>query len=791
MHLQDYWVIVRRWWWLMVACAVVAAGLGYIGTLAMPRVYQATTTVMVGQALQQANPTSGDLYISQQLAETYARMVQRQPVLSGAAQALGLEHIPAADAVSARLIPDTQLLEISARDTIPERAQALADEIANQLILQSPTEREDTERQAFVRQRLAELEASIQQTEESIAEEQAKLEAANSARAIQQHQANIAALEQRLSSYESTYASLLLSMQGGTNYITVVEPATLPSRPISPNVIQMVLIAVAIGLGLAVGGVVIAELLDDTIKSPDEVTRITQLPVLGTIARIEGESYAEKLIVSRQPFSPVAEAYRALRTNIRFSFVDQPMRTLMAASAAPSDGKSVTLANLAVAMAQAGLRVIIVDTDLRRPVLHKFFNVSNAEGLSNILLASELEVAPYLHDTGVANLRLLPCGRPLPNPAEVLGSERMRQVIEALLGEADLLLFDSSPVLAVTDAVVLAAQMKAGGVLLVTNAGGTRRGMARRAVQELRRAHTRLLGVIVNRLDIRQSGAYHQYYRYYTARDEEEQKRSQRYPGWPRLLPDVLRSRIGAALGAAGAAFRLPAASGARRRSLTMMTGTIVLLLLLVGGWVLLNRTGRQSQAALPAVTHTALPQSVTTTSTSTLTPLPSPTLMSGGSYYIVKEGDTLAGIAFLHDITTDTLREVNMLASGTILVGQLLIIPPTPTPTASPTHTLSPTRTSTATATPTRTPTSTHTPTVTPTFTPTATRTRIPPTRVRLPTATLTFTLTLTPTLPLTPTETATLTPPVDLPPAPTNPPPPLPTDPPPPEPTTAPLRP
>ncbi len=533
MELIEYWNILKRWWWLMVACVLVASGSSYIGTRRMPRIYQATTTVMVGQTLQQANPSAGDLYISQQLAQTYAQMVVRQPVLSGAAQALGLEYIPAASNISTRLVPGTQLLEISVRDTIPERARALADEIANQLILQSPTGREESERQTFVQQRLAGLEASIQQTEESIAEEQAKLEAANSARAIQQHQANITALEQRLSTYESTYASLLMSVQGGTNYISVIEPATLPYRPISPNVPQTVLLAAAIGLGLAVGGAVLIEFLDDTLKSPDEAARIIQLPVLGTIARIEGESYGEKLIVHHQPLSATAEAYRALRTNIRFSFVDRPMRTLLVASPGPSEGKSLTLANLAVAMAQSGFRVIMVDTDLRHPVLHKIFNVSNVEGLSSILLASEADPELYLQNTGVENLQLLPCGPLPPNPAEILGSERMGAVLDILLAIADLIVFDSAPILMVTDAAVLAARLREGGVLLVADVGKTRRGLAKRAVEEFQRVHANLLGVVVNRVS---SEYYYHYYQNYAERGDDGQKRSPRRGlQWPLL----------------------------------------------------------------------------------------------------------------------------------------------------------------------------------------------------------------------------------------------------------------
>lgn len=538
--LKQYLEILQRWWWLMVACVLVASVSSYIGTLQMPRIYQATTTVMIGQTLEQANPTSGDLYISQQLAQTYAEMVKRRPVLAGAADALGLEYVPSDEDVSTRRVPGTQLLEISVRDTIPERAQALADEIANQLILQSPTESDDTERQTFVRERLAGLEANIEETEAEIEEEQAKLEAANSARAIQQYQSNISALDQKLSSYESTYASLLLTVQGGTNYISVVEPASKPNTPISPNVAETVLLAAAIGLGLAVAGAVLIEFIDDTIKSPDEASRLTELPVLGTIARIEGETYPEKLIVPKKPLSTIAEAYRVLRTNIRFSFVDRPMDALMVTSPGPGEGKSVTLANLAAVMAQSGLQVIAVDSDLRRPVLHKIFGVSNTEGLSDAVLNPDTEPADYLQETGIENLRLLPSGPLPPNPAELLGSDRMSAVLAALKAESDLLLFDSPPTLVVTDAAVLAAQID-GGLLLVVDAGRSRRGMVKRAAEELRRVRANLLGVIVNRLSVRGGGQYYyQYYYYYSDRYGKNQKRRKDRTGLQRLLPDFL-----------------------------------------------------------------------------------------------------------------------------------------------------------------------------------------------------------------------------------------------------------
>jgi protein-tyrosine kinase len=262
--------------------------------------------------------------------------------------------------------------------------------------------------------------------------------------------------------------------------------------------------------------------------------------VLGTIARIEGETRPEKLIVPKKPLSTIAEAYRVLRTNIRFSFVDRPMDALMVTSPGPGEGKSVTLANLAAVMAQSGLQVIAVDSDLRRPVLHKIFGVSNTEGLSDAVLNPDTEPADYLQETGIENLRLLPSGPLPPNPAELLGSDRMSAVLAALKAESDLLLFDSPPTLVVTDAAVLAAQID-GGLLLVVDAGRSRRGMVKRAAEELRRVRANLLGVIVNRLSVRGGGQYYyQYYYYYSDRYGKNQKRRKDRTGLQRLLPDFL-----------------------------------------------------------------------------------------------------------------------------------------------------------------------------------------------------------------------------------------------------------
>jgi capsular exopolysaccharide synthesis family protein len=538
MELEQYFRVITKWLWLIVASVLVATVSSYLGTRQMPRIYQATTTVMVGQVLEQADPSAQDLYLSQQLALTYADMVRRRPVLEGVAEELGLNYVPWPETVSARQVPGTQLLEITVQDTQPERAQALADGIAYQLILQSPTGfSEDQQRWAFVQAQLEDLESNIEQTQDEIEEEQARLESADSARAIQQHQANIAALQQKHSNYQSTYASLLQTVRGGVNYISVIEPATRPTVPISPRVGSTVMLAAAIGLVLAVGGAFLIEYLDDTIKTPEDVVRAADLPMLASIAPIDGKTYPEKLIAAQRPLFPTVEAYRLLRANIQFSSVDKPVRSLMVTSPSPTEGKSVTLANLAVVMAQSGMKVVAVDADLRRPTLHKIFNLPSSHGLSDAILHVNPPVSEHLQATEVENLWLLASGPLPPNPAELLGSERMRTIIEELRGRVDMVLFDSPPLLAVTDAVILGTRV--GGVLLVNDAGRTRRGDARLGVEKFRRVQANVLGVVLNRLSPSRDGYYD---RYYDESDGGESEKSHRWLSW---LRHRLRPREG------------------------------------------------------------------------------------------------------------------------------------------------------------------------------------------------------------------------------------------------------
>jgi non-specific protein-tyrosine kinase len=214
------------------------------------------------------------------------------------------------------------------------------------------------------------------------------------------------------------------------------------------------------------------------------------------------------LITISEPRSPISEAYRNLRTNLDFSSLDQALKTLVVTSAGVGEGKSTTLANLAVVSAQAGRKVILVGADLRRPRLFQIMGLNNEVGLTTMMMDDATLTAPPLQETGIKGLSVLTSGPLPPNPAELMGSRRMEEVIAVLAEQADQVFFDTPPVVAVTDAAVLAT--KVDGVLLVISAGTTRREHARTAVQRLEQINARLVGTVLT--NVQMGASFQGYY---------------------------------------------------------------------------------------------------------------------------------------------------------------------------------------------------------------------------------------------------------------------------------------
>jgi non-specific protein-tyrosine kinase len=202
------------------------------------------------------------------------------------------------------------------------------------------------------------------------------------------------------------------------------------------------------------------------------------------------------LVTIEDPMAPASESYRSLRMNLQFAALDHKLRTLLITSPGPGEGKTTTLANLAVTMAQMEQRVIIADCDLRRPFLHQLFGLSNDTGVTTMMVEDAALEQPPLQETSIKGLRLLASGALPPRPSDLLGSQRMATMIERLLQEADIVLFDAPPVMSATDAAVLATQVD--GVLLVVSAGETKREQAQNAIERLQKVNANILGSVLN-----------------------------------------------------------------------------------------------------------------------------------------------------------------------------------------------------------------------------------------------------------------------------------------------------
>jgi len=218
------------------------------------------------------------------------------------------------------------------------------------------------------------------------------------------------------------------------------------------------------------------------------------------------------LVADTDAKSPASEAYRTLRTNIQFADLDRPCRSIVVTSTLRDEGKTTTATNFAVVSAQAGARVCLVDADLRRPTLHRVFGLSNAEGLTTALV-DDLSFAKVAQATRFPNLVVVTSGRIPPNPAEMVGSRRMAQLVEAAVSEFDVVVFDTPPVLAVADAVALAARCE--GVILVIRAGRIPNALVRRAIHQIEGVKGRIIGALLNSVSPRDGYDYYNYYRYY------------------------------------------------------------------------------------------------------------------------------------------------------------------------------------------------------------------------------------------------------------------------------------
>ncbi len=434
--------------------------------------------------------------------------------------AASLEPITPAEVVTALLesvkiapVRMTQVIKIEVEDPDPALAARIANHWARAYVLFSSQDQ--------LLQRRSELEADLAQQLKYVKEKHPVILGLKN---------EIASINEKIAAEQKT--GELGPSAAWSNDITnvkVLERAEPPLEPAKPRKLLNMALALLIGLFAGVGLAFLFESLDQTLKSAADLETFLKLSCLAPVPvhKVEKDHLPgaiPEFVTAWARHSLLAEAFRTVRTGIVYSNPDRSKRTFVVTSSTPSEGKTTVAINLAMVFVQAGDKVLLVDTDLRNPRLHSVFEVDRANGVIDLLAFDKTDIQSLVRKTGVPGLDLLTCGEVPPNPSELLGSRKMDELIAKLLSAYDRVIFDTPPILAATDAVVLGT--KVDSVVLVIKAGVTHRHAVQRCVQALRAVKVHVLGAVFNMVNPDQRGPYYYYYHYGQNADPKKKKRS-------------------------------------------------------------------------------------------------------------------------------------------------------------------------------------------------------------------------------------------------------------------------
>lgn len=496
--------IARRWWILLLLAPVIGGMTAYTMSSRQPEMYSAEATLLVNSGVSGGGNVEA-IRAGQNLLDTYSMWIVSRPVLERVVDRLdnGWGVAELEENLTSYPLENTLFIQIQARDQDPATAALVANTVADEFV-QYVGEQSDAQNinlQQSLTDQINKISQEIIELDQEIAVLQASQEALSVA---DQNQLTSllttrSRLERDLVQLQATASSLEVELASSKTQILVSAPAIEPAAPYAPNVTRSVAIGIAVGLVLAFAGSVLIEYLDNTIRTREEIAKITGAPMLATVANAtEVQREGRQLFVLGSPMSGPSEAMRLLRTNLAFACAPDNRSTIVISSAGPADGKSTLTANLAVVMAQAGLKVVIIDADLRRPSQHQIFGLRNECGLTTILTQPNVDWRDGSVPLSIPGLWVIPSGPLPPNPADLLGLSKFGQMLDDIKETADVVLIDTAPSLAVSDALIVAK--KADGAILVCRPGQTRRDALKRAAAAFAQGDIPLLGFVLNRV---------------------------------------------------------------------------------------------------------------------------------------------------------------------------------------------------------------------------------------------------------------------------------------------------
>lgn len=485
-----------------------------VGAAVAVSMQQTPTYLGEARVIVRALPAGASSELAPVNSETEAQLVASEPVAARVAEALDLADKPSEllESLSVVAVLPTEVLRITYVSTDPVLAASIANSFAKEYLNLRTEQLIDNlkDAQNAIERQIASVQRDMEVLTQQILEQQeagnlslvASLEAERSSLT-----ARLAVLQQSL---DQVRPDLFESFGGGE----IVQAATEPSEPYGPNHLRNGSVGLFLGLALGLVLAFVRERLDDRLRDRHDLQRSAGAPVLGMVPRVASDKVdGFRPVILADPTSQAGEAYKSVRASLQHLGMRDDLKSLLITSPGAGEGKSWTAANLALAFAQAGWRVILVSADLRRPSIESYFRVPRVPGLADWLLTRGSEVSRYVHDPRFPNLRVVPSGKPVGNPAELLGSSRLVNCIRELEDNCDLVIVDSPPVLAVSDSLVLAAEVDA--VLLVVHGSSTTRSAIVHSRELLDRVGANVVGSLLNSYthSFNDGGGY--YYRYY------------------------------------------------------------------------------------------------------------------------------------------------------------------------------------------------------------------------------------------------------------------------------------
>ena len=541
LDLRDYLQVLRRRWLVIVLTTVLVVAVAMAFTLTQTPIYQGETEIAVEPVRQGADASLEDLILGDSVVATEQRVITSRPVTERVIEQLGLQDTPPSELVekvSTSLVTDTRVITIRATDPDPQFAADLANAYAQAYL----AHRRETAISELTAARVS-LDEQIQDLQEQIAQVDEQLESGEpteDATAADDNalQAQRDSLVQQLTQVQSQLSTLGVgdrAIRGGGE---ILVPAEVSQSPVSPKPVRTGVLAVVLGLMLGVGLAFLRDHFDDAIRDDDDVRRVADTrALLGRVGHWDDPRADNGLMTLIDPHDQVSEDYRTLSANVRFALISHHsaedrlqhrsgnffrQQSIAITSANPGEGKSATAGNLAIAAARTGLRVVLVEADLRRPDLARRFALPSGQGLSDVLVDHELltdglvdhpeQLAGYLVDIGLEHLRVLPAGTVPPNPTELLAAPPMQVLHQALTGIADLVIYDSPPLLPVADTLELATLVDAS--IVIVRPGLCRRRELQQAIERLEAVDAPIGGFVVNDIT-RKGGRYGYGYRYH------------------------------------------------------------------------------------------------------------------------------------------------------------------------------------------------------------------------------------------------------------------------------------